>query len=114
MFLIVVYLKVAMNDISNSISDYYNFDLSSGEFVPGECFVGKTIGDLVEAKVGLSDADVEIRLSVIGPNSIPMKPPNYVKSFIKEFSGIFYLYQNYLTCCLLPLLKRSQALSFDS
>jgi hypothetical protein len=32
-----------------------------------------------------------------------MKPPNYVKSFIKEFSGIFYLYQNYLIWAWVPI-----------
>lgn len=74
----------------------YIFDPLMGEFIPGSCEVGKTIGEFIEAKGGLSSADATKRLNVIGPNSIHMSKPNYVKSVIHEFSGTFYVYQNYI------------------
>lgn len=58
--------------------------------------VGKTACELIECKGGLSSADAQARLDIVGPNSIHMSKPSYVKSVIHEFSGTFYVYQNYI------------------
>jgi hypothetical protein len=74
----------------------YVFDPSRGEFIPGSFTVGKKVGELVDYRSGLSSADAQARLNIVGPNSIHMSKPSYIKSLIQEFSGTFYVYQNYI------------------
>jgi len=74
----------------------YAFDPLEDKFIPGEWVVGTTLGEIVKARKGLSDNDVQERRSVVGSNSIYVKRPNFLKSLHHQFSGRFYTCQFYI------------------
>jgi predicted P-type ATPase len=81
----------------------YTYDAEVGAFVPSEWFVGSTLGEIVAARKGLSEDDVQERLLALGPNSIFVKRPKIFKSLYRQFSGKFYTYQFYIIWSWTPL-----------
>ena len=81
----------------------YTFDPEVGAFVPGDWVVGSTLGDFIALKNGLYDSDVQKRLSVVGPNSIRIKKPSFLKSILRQFSSKFYNYQFFIIWAWVPL-----------
>lgn len=74
----------------------YNYDPSKDEFVPGYWDMGNSVRDLLDAKDGLHAPDVEERKQAIGPNSIRMKKPRWIRTVTEEFSNSYYTYQNFI------------------
>lgn len=74
----------------------YTYDEEEGCFKPGVIVVGSTIGEIIDSNVGLTSEEVKYRHSVVGPNSLPIRKPSFIRIVIEEFNQAFYLYQNYM------------------
>jgi hypothetical protein len=81
----------------------YNYNAELNAFEPGVLQVVHSLGDVVNAKDGLKDSQVEERLRVVGPNTIEMPRPNLFRAVVEEFSKPFYVYQNYMLWTWVPL-----------
>ncbi|KAJ3014733.1 UNVERIFIED_CONTAM: hypothetical protein HDU68_000163, partial [Siphonaria sp. JEL0065] len=71
----------------------YVFDERSGRFQPYSFTVGPTCADLHQQSTGLSSSDARSRVELVGPNAIAFAADTFASALIKEFSGIFYIYQ---------------------
>ena len=74
----------------------YTYDDGEGCFKPGVIVVGSTIGEILDAETGLTSQEVKYRHAVVGPNSLPLRKPNFFRILIEEFNQAFYVYQNYM------------------
>ena len=63
------------------------------KFEPFQHSLNGTNADLHKYSVGLSHLDSNSRLEMCGPNEILFTKLSFLEGLIKEFSGIFYLYQ---------------------
>jgi cation-transporting ATPase 13A3/4/5 len=93
----------------------YNLDAETGHYQPGVYTIGKSVGDMQSAGAvegGLSNAEVESRRRVVGPNAIEMPPPNAFKIIFKEFGQPFYTYQAFMVWTWFPLWYYYMALTW--
>lgn len=75
----------------------YNFDSTSGSFQPAEVMMTGSARDLVQKYTGgMSTSMVKDRLACIGPNVVSMDQVSLWMTIVKEFSRIFYVYQNFM------------------
>ncbi|KAL7548228.1 hypothetical protein ACHAWF_011518 [Thalassiosira exigua] len=74
----------------------FNYDEDAECFVPSSCSVGRTLGDFLACRQGLTEAEVNHRHSQVGRNVIHLPKPSYLKSVLQEFSKVFYLYQMFI------------------
>lgn len=74
----------------------YNFDTKTGSFIPAELFIGGRPAELLAMKAGLSTQDTKERTAVIGLNVITTEEPSFLRTLLREFSRIFYVYQNFM------------------
>jgi E1-E2 ATPase/Cation transporter/ATPase, N-terminus len=81
----------------------YNYNAETDAFEAGQLPVVHTIGDVLQAKAGLTTEQVEQRLRIVGPNVIEMKRPSFFRCLYTEFSKPFYVYQNYMLWTWTPL-----------
>lgn len=80
----------------------YNYDSRDERFLPGRWDDTLTLSQLVEEK-GLSTAEVQRRLRVVGPNKIESTVPTSLQCLIDEFSKPFYTYQMFILWTWVPL-----------
>ncbi|ORY45640.1 HAD-like protein [Rhizoclosmatium globosum] len=71
----------------------YVYDERAGRFQPYSFAVGPTYADLHKQSSGLSSNDARLREELCGPNKIAFPADTFGSALIKEFSGIFYIYQ---------------------
>ncbi len=81
----------------------YVFHNEKDRFVPGVFVVGEKIRDFNKQRNGLSSHEVTCRRNLVGPNAIRMKRPNFLRSILKEFSKLFYVYQAFMVWTWFPL-----------
>ena len=75
----------------------YNYDAALDSFVPAELNIVGNASDLLKMKVGISSDEEKKRIAAIGPNVINIDEPSFLKILLREFSRIFYVYQNFMT-----------------
>jgi hypothetical protein len=86
-----------------------------GAFIPGSWPMAETLGQLSQLgnnKVGLSDEDVKDRYRVVGPNTIEMIKPTFLRALRQEFAKPFYTYQLFLIWTWFPVSSNHLAMSF--
>ncbi|OAJ42778.1 hypothetical protein BDEG_26191 [Batrachochytrium dendrobatidis JEL423] len=74
----------------------YVMDSATGSFEPYSFNIGPKCSDLVFGKEqanGLPSTEAERRVELCGPNEIVFKIDTFARGLIKEFTGIFYIYQ---------------------
>ncbi|KAJ3214485.1 hypothetical protein HDU67_001617 [Dinochytrium kinnereticum] len=71
----------------------YVFNETLCTFEPYTFTVGPTFADLHRQKEGLHSTDALDRMELVGPNTIAFPADTFWTGIIKEFSGIFYVYQ---------------------
>ncbi|KAJ3071989.1 hypothetical protein HDU98_004477 [Podochytrium sp. JEL0797] len=71
----------------------YVFDERAGIFQPYTFNVGPTCAELHAQAAGLSSSDVYNRTEMVGPNKIAFPADTFATAVVREFSGIFYIYQ---------------------
>lgn len=81
---------------------YDDHDGKTSSFQPGTISIGKTLGDMLDQRNGLSSDEAKKRLGLTGPNRIPMRKPTIFGSIVQEFSKPFYLYQNFMVWSWAP------------
>lgn len=101
------YCPVSIDPISGSKLFYfrqcrYILNSESGLFEAGSVTVGKSIGDLMNAKGGLTSSEVLERTAIVGTNTIPFKKPSLIRSIIDTFKQPFYTYQNFMVWTWFP------------
>jgi predicted P-type ATPase len=75
----------------------YHFDEKTQTFLPAQLEVAGTAAAMLQKQAGLSGAAVAEREANIGPNIIEIADPSFIRIVFKEFSRIFYVYQNFMT-----------------
>ncbi|KAI8608125.1 hypothetical protein BC830DRAFT_1072366, partial [Chytriomyces sp. MP71] len=71
----------------------YVYDERAGRFQPFSFSVGPTFADLHNQSGGLSTGDAHLRTELVGPNVIAFPADTFYTAMVKEFTGIFYIYQ---------------------
>eukprot|EP00842_Homolaphlyctis_polyrhiza_P007118 jgi/Hompol1/996/HPOL_001171-RA len=71
----------------------YVFDQATGSFEPFHFPIGPSCAQLLEQASGLSSTEAELRYELAGPNEIVFKVDSFSQGIIKEFTGLFYIYQ---------------------
>ena len=71
----------------------YLFDPNSNSFTEFSFKFGPTYSDLINQKTGLSATEAFDRLQKVGPNEILFAKDTFYTMIVKEFSGLFYVYQ---------------------
>jgi hypothetical protein len=74
----------------------YNFSEKERCFLPADLEIAGRARDLVELKNGLTTDEAHRREAVIGPNVVHTETPSLLRSILREFSRIFYVYQNFM------------------
>lgn len=74
----------------------YNYQADSDSFVPAELNITGTAADLMKMKGGLDSNEEKKRVATIGPNVIATDNASFLRIMVKEFSRIFYVYQNFM------------------
>lgn len=80
----------------------YVYDYKTNKFEPGSIDIGTTLGDFSDAKQGLETSQVFVRRRLVGPNTIDIKKPFFLRTMIQEFSKPFYTYQLYMVWAWFP------------
>lgn len=75
----------------------YNYDIETESFQPAELYITGTAMQLMKMHNGLTSADVKTREAIIGANIVNMGEVSFIRIMVKEFSRIFYVYQNFMT-----------------
>ena len=110
----LIYCKVDTTD--TSVPSFfcrmgrYVYNVEQDKFIPGAMEVGKTIGDLISCRSGLSSEQANINYQLVGPNIIPITKPTVLGSLYKEFSKTFYVYQNFMVWSWFPYYNYTMAL----
>ncbi|KAJ1343476.1 hypothetical protein BSLG_001974 [Batrachochytrium salamandrivorans] len=74
----------------------YVLDPAMGSFEPFVFGIGPNCSDLVAGTSqasGLTSVEAERRMELAGPNEITFRLDSFARGLIKEFTGIFYIYQ---------------------
>ncbi|KAJ3245128.1 hypothetical protein HDU78_009855 [Chytriomyces hyalinus] len=71
----------------------YVYDDRAGRFQPFTFSVGPTFADLHQQVRGLGSSEAHDRTELVGPNVIAFPADTFYTALVKEFSGIFYIYQ---------------------
>jgi cation-transporting ATPase 13A3/4/5 len=71
----------------------YVYDERHRTFLPYNFNVGPSFADLHKQSNGLTTNDAHQRMELVGPNAIHFEGDTFAIGLVKEFSGIFYLYQ---------------------
>jgi cation-transporting ATPase 13A3/4/5 len=71
----------------------YVYDERYETFLPYTFTVGPAFADLHRQSGGLLTSDAHHRMELVGPNAIHFEGDTFATALIKEFSGIFYIYQ---------------------
>ncbi|KAJ3414429.1 hypothetical protein HDV05_006610 [Chytridiales sp. JEL 0842] len=71
----------------------YVFDEQQNTFLPYNITVGPTYKDLHAQGAGLLTNEAGQRMEHVGPNSITFEGDTFAIGIVKEFTGIFYIYQ---------------------
>lgn len=94
------YCKVLVDEFGVRYFEFqmrrYNYNAETDSFVPAQLNIIGTASDLIKMKNGLSFEEENKRTAAIGPNVISTSDASFVKIAIKEFSRIFYVYQNFM------------------
>jgi hypothetical protein len=80
----------------------YNYHVQEERFLPGKWDHSPKLAELVQER-GLSMAEVQRRLRVVGPNKIESALPTALQCLIQEFSKPFYTYQTFILWTWVPL-----------
>lgn len=72
----------------------YVFDSALGSFEPFDFHLGSTNEEIHARSNGLSSNEAARRLNMNGPNQILFERDDFFTALLREFSGIFYLYQS--------------------
>jgi hypothetical protein len=80
----------------------YVWSESAGTYVPGTIVVGETLQDFMNQGQGLRSPEVASRVSIVGPNTAPLKKPTIISSLQNEFNRTFYVYQNFFLWLFIP------------
>lgn len=80
----------------------YNYDSQDERFLPGRWEDTLTLNELVKQK-GLSMAEVQHRLRIVGPNKIESAIPTSFRCLVDEFTKPFYTYQMFILWTWVPL-----------
>jgi len=106
----IEFCKIYYDSVSSEKYFYYRFrryiyNAESDGFTQGEWIVAKSTDELCNKNhlIGLSPAEVEERLHIIGPNVIRLRKPSLLRSTREVFSGAFYVYQTFLIWSWFPL-----------
>jgi cation-transporting ATPase 13A3/4/5 len=75
----------------------YHYDATMKCFHAAEIDVAGTAAQLYELRGGLSSEQVVEREATVGGNVITMGEPSFFFILFKEFTRIFYVYQNFMT-----------------
>lgn len=75
----------------------YNYVAETKSFQPAELFITGKAEDLLMLKNGLTDEEAKNRVGAIGGNVIGIEEPSIARTLMREFSRIFYVYQNFMT-----------------
>ncbi|KAJ1954202.1 hypothetical protein EC988_002560, partial [Linderina pennispora] len=68
-------------------------DQATGEYTPYTFDLGATNSDLVADSPGLSTAEAEYRMELVGQNFIEVSVPNWFFAFLREVTSFIALYQ---------------------
>ncbi|ORX63639.1 HAD-like protein [Linderina pennispora] len=68
-------------------------DQTTGEYTPYTFDLGATNSDLVANSPGLSTAEAEYRMELVGQNFIEVSVPNWFFAFLREVTSFIALYQ---------------------
>jgi hypothetical protein len=102
----VLYCKVDVEDTNipsfNCRMGRYVYSTKDEKYVPSTIEVGKTIGDFLMQRSGLSTTQATTNYHLVGPNALPLEKPTIIRNIVKEFSNTFYLYQNFLIWTWFP------------
>jgi predicted P-type ATPase len=71
----------------------YTFDEEENRFIPGSVVLPDTLDQIVADAKGLTDAEHERRLDIVGRNAISLEMPSWLRSIVDEFFAVFYVYQ---------------------
>jgi cation-transporting ATPase 13A3/4/5 len=74
----------------------FNYDSERGLFTAVELNIVGTPAELMKLVDGLTTSEVENRLAVIGFNVVNIEDPSFLKTLFREFSRVFYVYQNFM------------------
>lgn len=75
----------------------YQFDADQQAFLPTILDIGTKAQGLTDAIGGLTEAQARYRAAKYGPNVVSIGEPIFWRILLKEFSRIFYVYQNFMT-----------------
>ncbi|KAI9322428.1 hypothetical protein BX666DRAFT_2147537 [Dichotomocladium elegans] len=71
----------------------YVFHQEQQQFIPHAFHLGDTCSDLASQTSGLTNAQAQTRLEMIGANFIEVYVPNFPMALLREFASFFYVYQ---------------------
>ncbi|KAL2914990.1 hypothetical protein HK105_205534 [Polyrhizophydium stewartii] len=71
----------------------YVFEPTTGSFEPFHFPIGPTNAALLNQAGGLSSSEAERRIELAGANEIIFRVDTFARGIIKEFTGMFYIYQ---------------------
>ncbi|KAJ2469743.1 hypothetical protein GGI02_003314, partial [Coemansia sp. RSA 2322] len=77
----------------NYMCTRYVLDEVSAQYSPYRFDLGATRRQLMSHSGGLSSAEANERLELVGPNFISVNVPSYAVAFFLEMTGFFYMYQ---------------------
>lgn len=75
----------------------YNYVAKLELFEPSDLHISGNATELFQLKEGLTDDEARRREAIIGGNIVGIDEPSFLKALVKEFSRIFYVYQNFIT-----------------
>jgi hypothetical protein len=74
----------------------YVFSETDSSFIPGTIELGKTIGELMEMREGLTSDQAHVHYKLVGPNCVQLPKPSLLWCLYTEFAKPFYLYQTFI------------------
>jgi hypothetical protein len=74
----------------------YVYSEADAGYIPGTIELGKTIGELIEMRDGLTADQAHLHYQLVGPNSVMLPTPSLLRCLYVEFAKPFYLYQTFI------------------
>jgi cation-transporting ATPase 13A3/4/5 len=71
----------------------YMYDDVECKFIPGSVVLGDSYDRILADSEGLSTAEHQRRIDIVGRNAIEVEMPSIAKSLVDEFFAFFYIYQ---------------------
>ena len=103
----IAYCEVAVDRVTGTSRFFhrmcrYIYNQEAAMYVIGNMNVGTTMEDFLQQSDGLTSEEATQRLHTVGRNMIPMTKPTILGNIFREFSKIFYLYQNFMVWTWAP------------